>query len=287
MSKNRESMTTSVLITGSTGFVGRALMKNLLKLDVDVRVIVRKSNDVIPKNSKITSVICTDDIFSENQSWWDSVSRNIDYVFHLAWYVEPGKYLNSDKNMDCVLASLKFGKACGKNKVKKFIGIGTCFEYDTTRRYLSVNTDLKPETAYAASKVSTFYALSKYFELTKTEFLWCRLFYLFGENENKQRLVPYIKSQIIAEKIVELSSGTQIRDFMDVELAGREIVKTAFSKVVGPYNICSGEAVTVREIAEKIAKKYNRMNLLKFSVRDDNLTDPDCVVGIKGNALSN
>ena len=115
----------------------------------------------------------------------------------------------------------------------------------------------------------------------KIEFAWCRLFYLYGENEDSRRLVPYVHSRLSAGKEVELTSGNQIRDFMDVYDAGNCIADIATNNIQGSVNICSGTPITVRQLVEKIADKYGRRDLLKFGVRKDNLVDPPCIVGIK------
>ena len=79
----------------------------------------------------------------------------------------------------------------------------------------------------------------------------------------------------------ELSSGSQIRDYLDVREAGRMIVEHALGAGQGPVNICSGTPVTVRELAERIADEYGRRDLLRFGARPDNLVDPPCVVGVR------
>jgi dTDP-6-deoxy-L-talose 4-dehydrogenase (NAD+) len=106
------------------------------------------------------------------------------------------------------------------------------------------------------------------------------LFYLYGDGENPKRLVPYIRSKLQAGEIAELTSGTQIRDYLNVSEAGEMIVQAAFDATVGPINICSGVPITVRELAEKIADEYGGRELLKFGARADNLIDPPCVVGL-------
>ena len=69
---------------------------------------------------------------------------------------------------------------------------------------------------------------------------------------------------------------------MDVSEAGRLIVEESMGKIQGPINICSGTAVTVKQLAEKVANEYGRIDLLRFGIRSDNFFDPKCVVGIKG-----
>ena len=113
------------------------------------------------------------------------------------------------------------------------------------------------------------------------EFVWCRLFYLYGEDENDKRLVPYIRSKLENNQFAELTSGQQTRDYMDVSEAGAMISEMAFNNTLGCINICSGVPITVRELAEKIADEYGRRDLLQFGARPDNLVDPSYIVGIK------
>jgi dTDP-6-deoxy-L-talose 4-dehydrogenase (NAD+) len=122
-------------------------------------------------------------------------------------------------------------------------------------------------------------ALSQWLPVHEVEFVWCRLFYLYGEGEAENRLVPYLRHCLSNGHPAELTRGDQIRDFMDVSDAGRMIVDTALGSAQGPVNICSGIPVTVRQLAERIADEYGRRDLLHFGVRPDNHVDPPCVVG--------
>ena len=79
---------------------------------------------------------------------------------------------------------------------------------------------------------------------------------------------------------VSLSSGNQIRDFMNVVDVGKKIAEIAIGKINGPINICSGIPITVRQFVEQIADEYNRRDLLQFNDRLDNGFDPPCVIGI-------
>jgi dTDP-6-deoxy-L-talose 4-dehydrogenase (NAD+) len=123
--------------------------------------------------------------------------------------------------------------------------------------------------------------LSQWLPLHQVGFAWCRLFYLYGKGEDARRLVPYLRSRLSAGKLVELTAGRQIRDFLDVEEAGRQIAEIVLGNRQGPVNICSGIPVTVRQLAEQIADEYGRRDLLRFGARPENLVDPPCVVGIR------
>lgn len=271
-----------VLLTGATGFVGRQVYKSLLNLGVKVRVVVRDGKAAeIASSEYLESIVVTKDLFSENDIWWAQVCNGVDIVIHMAWYVEPGKYLDSPKSLDCLMGTLTLAKGAAQAKVRRFIGIGTCFEYDLTDGHLSIDTPLKPSTPYAAAKAAAYIALSKWLPTQEIEFVWCRLFYLYGEGEDSRRLVPYLRTMLESGRPAELTSGKQIRDFLDVREAGKMISQAAFSQAQGPVNICSGVPITVRTLAEKVADEYGRRDLLLFGVRRDNLVDPPFIVGIK------
>ena len=147
--------------------------------------------------------------------------------------------------------------------------------------YLCVATPLKPSTPYAQAKADAFAALSQLLPQHAIEFAWCRLFYLFGEGEDARRLVPYLRAKLKAGEPAELSSGTQIRDYLDVRDAGRMIADAALGPVQGPVNICSGKPITVRQIAEKIADEYRPPRSAAVWGAPRQSVDPPCVVGVR------
>ena len=275
-------MNEKILITGATGFVGRQVLAFLAMQDIHLTAIVRDGKQLFFANdSAVKNVITTQDIFSETPEWWENKLQGIDTVIHVAWYAEPGTYLQSPKNLDCLRGTLAMAKGAVQAGVRRFVGIGSCFEYDLSHGMLSINTPLKPSTIYSSSKVATYTTLSQWLPNHKVEFLWCRLFYLYGEGEDTRRLVPYLRSKLDAGEPAELTSGNQIRDFIDVSEAGRLIAEASLGKIQGPINICSGIPITVKELAKNIADEYGRRDLLKFGARPDNFIDPPCIVGLK------
>jgi dTDP-6-deoxy-L-talose 4-dehydrogenase (NAD+) len=275
-------MTQLVLVTGGTGFVGRQILRALGQQGVSVRLVVRPESR-IPSYDGMTveSTIVTPDLFAEPVEWWERAFEGLDAIVHAAWYAEPGKYLQSVRNMSCLEGTLKMAQAASTAGVRRFVGVGTCFEYDVSAGMLRTDTPLRPISPYAAAKAAAFLALSQWLPLNGTELAWCRLFYLFGEGEDERRFVPHIRARLSANEPVELTSGNQIRDFLDVREAGAQIADVALSNRTGAINICSGVPVTVRQMAERVADEYGRRDLLRFGMRRDNLVDPPCVVGVK------
>jgi nucleoside-diphosphate-sugar epimerase len=277
----------TVLLTGATGFVGNQILKELSKSNALVVPFVRSGKESTFQGlTNVVRVVSSPDIFQETTDWWAEQCEGVDVVIHAAWYAEPGKYLQSSKNMDCLIGSLNLAKGAAIVGVKRFVGVGTCFEYDLSARVLSKDTPLNPLTPYAGAKAALYMGLSHWLPEQSVEFAWCRLFYLYGEGEDERRLVPYLHKQLAKSEVVELTSGKQIRDFLDVTEAGRMIAEIALGDQHGPINVCSGVPITVRQLAEKIADEYGRRDLLKFGARPDNLVDPPCVLGVPNHGVA-
>ena len=188
------------------------------------------------------------------------------------------------ENIDCLSGTLALAKGAARAGVRKFLGVGTCFEYDLSARVLSADTALKPATPYAGAKAAAFQVLSQWLPAQGVAFVWARLFYLHGEGEHPDRLVPALLRALAAGERVALTGGRQIRDFLDVESAAAMLVELALGDAEGANNVCSGVPVSVRQLAEGIAARHGRPDLLDFGARADNLVDPPCVVGLPGGA---
>ena len=261
--------------------MGSQILKVLLESNVLVRCVVREGSvSKLPTQSdSLESLVFTKDLFNENEEWWDKSLQNVDTVIHAAWYAEHGKYLQSPKNIDCLQGTLRLAKGAARAGVRRMVGIGTCAEYQTSSQKLTTETPLNPLSPYAAAKAAAFLCLSQWLPPQGIEFAWCRLFYLHGEGEDPRRLIPFLRERLASGKPVELTSGNQIRDFLDVKTVAHQIVQAALGSTTGALNIASGIPASVRKIAESIADEYGRRDLLLFGARADNPFDPPYVVG--------
>src|SRR5664279_5462927 len=149
-----------ILLTGATGFVGRQVLRELNNRNCRVRLVLRDGKQ-IPPTAAIEKIIATQDLWSESAAWWSENCRGVETVIHVAWYAEPGRYLHSPINRECLEGTLRLAQGAIDAKVRRFVGIGTCFEYDLGAGLLSIATPLRPSTPYAAAKVAAFQALSQ------------------------------------------------------------------------------------------------------------------------------
>ena len=271
-----------VTVTGATGFVGRQITRALLGRGCRVRLIVRDPHRLGELSaSSAVEVFQTEDLFGESPARLREFLADSQTLIHAAWYAEPGKYLTSSLNLDCLAGTLRLSRVFATVGGQRFVGIGTCAEYDLAAGLITTDTPLAPDTLYAICKASAFQVIARFMETEPTSFVWCRLFYLYGEGEDERRLVPYIRTQLAAGREALLTSGEQVRDFLDVEEAGRMIADVALGAREGAVNVCSGNGVTVRQLAERIADEYGQRDLLRFGSRPENLFDPPRVVGVR------
>ena len=272
----------TVTLTGATGFIGSQILHNLLERGCSVRVLVRDPSRLhgVPARGAL-EVVHTPDLFAEVTDRLEELLEGSEILVHAAWHAEPGEYLTSPVNLACLTGTLNLASAFAAVGGKRFVGVGTCAEYDPSAGVMTTDTPLAPNTLYAACKASAFQVLRCFFGTEDVSFAWCRIFYLYGEGEDERRLVPYIRGQLEAGQEVLLTRGAQVRDFLDVKDAARMITEVSLGHQQGAVNICSGEAMTIRQLAERVADEYGRRELLRFGARPENIFDPPRVVGVR------
>jgi nucleoside-diphosphate-sugar epimerase len=198
-------------------------------------------------------------------------------ILHIAWTTEHGAFWSSPDNLDWVAATMHLARIAAAVGVQRFVGVGTCFEYawpDGSECIENV-TPVKPTTLYAVCKDATRRILD---ESDHFSFAWARLFYLYGPHEDRRRLVGSIASRLVAGQPAPLSEGRAVRDFLDARDAGAALAAITLSDVEGPVNVCSGDAVSVRAIAERLGRIAGRPDLMRFGELPDR-TEPPRIVG--------
>jgi len=262
-----------VLLTGATGFVGARVARALVESGTEVVAVVRAGSNTRRLSSLSRVSIIEGDLLHPG-GMAEAIRAGADACIHSAWYAEPGKYLSSPVNVDLAHATTHFAEALAGAGCRRFVGIGTCFEYDTDTGYLAEASPLGPRHTYSASKAATYLMLSQVLNGTGMQFAWARLFYLFGPDEHPNRLVPSVADALLRGDEARVTPGGQVRDFLHVDDVATALCTVAKSDVQGPVNIGSGEPVTVAAIVEKIGAIVGRADLIKLGARDYAPGDP-------------
>lgn len=249
-----------VLLTGATGLIGQYILEPLLNAGFEVFAISTKQQKYIKGVNWIQLNLL------EIEKIENAIKNiNAEYLIHLAWDTTPGVYLESEDNYKWVKSSLELLKQFKNQGGKRAVFAGTCFEYEFQDEPLSeTETKINPKSIYAKCKNELNMAASDFAKNNDISFAWGRIFYVYGANEQKERLFPYIIENLISDKEVIIATGDLLKDYMFADDTAEAFVKLLESKVTGCVNICSGKALSIKEIALTIAKKLNKANLIKF-----------------------
>ena len=264
-----------IFLTGATGFIGSHVGRLLVHEGCEVHALIgERSNlwrieDIVPLLHRVQCDLLA---FEE----LDAHLRRIqpDLCIHLAWYAVPGQYLKSVENLNLLSASLHLASRLADLGCKRFIGIGTCFEYDTSLGYFSEQSPTRPHNLYAATKLATQITLEQLAHTTGMAIAWARLFYQYGPFEDEQRLVPSVICSLLRNQIVKATKGEQVRDYLYVEDVAAAIWAVALSDLLGPVNIGSGKPVAVRDIVTRIGAILNRPELVQIGALPYTASDP-------------
>jgi nucleoside-diphosphate-sugar epimerase len=155
--------------------------------------------------------------------------------------------------------SLSLAQALSEAGCARFVGAGTCAEYDWDYGFLSENTTpLQPRSLYGICKNATRGILQAFCAQAGMGFAWTRFFYLYGPTEAKERLIPYLVRTLLKGEVAKCSDGEQVRDFLHAEDAASAMWAVAKSELSGPVNIGSGQPTKVRTVIETIAQHLQR-----------------------------
>lgn len=250
-----------VLITGGAGFIGSNLAEELAEdnevviLDdlstgrmENIRGLLENNNVMFIKGS-ITDLNLLQRCF-----------RDVDYVFHQA--AIPGVPASIDdpaaSNIVNVNGTLNMLIAARDNGVRKIVFASSCAVYgDAAVPPVAETTILAPKSPYAVTKLTGEYYCNVFREIYNIPTVPLRYFNVYGPRQDPgseyAAVIPkFITKALAGESLVIYGDGLQTRDFVFVKDVVRANIMAAESGETGVFNIGSGEAVTVNELATVI-----------------------------------
>ena len=267
----------NIFLTGSTGFIGKYLLKELLASGNNIKLAIRPSSLTNLAQEFETQSLKI--IRSELDNIKAKDFEGIDLVLHIAAIgVSPQKASISQYLSVNVKDSLELFLKAEKAGVKRFAMTGTCHEYGLScdkYKFIPSNAPLIPLTNYASSKVAAFHLLKNYSLYSKMEFCYLRLFHIYGEGQYKDNFWSQLKNASLNGDNFKINNPDIIRDFLKVDKAAKKIIDKAFNEPTQPgspivENIASGIPITLREFAKKEWEELGSKGNLIFSEVDLN-----------------
>lgn len=247
-----------VLVTGASGFLGRACAAALVKRGVEIHGTGRGTSPDLPG-----LVWHSADLLTEAGRAAVIAAARPSHLLHLAWEARPGLYRDSPDNPAWTAASLDLLDRAQAAGAERVLGIGTCFEYGPyDGPCVEGVTPCRPATLYGQAKRAGAEGF------VGAGAAWGRVFFPFGPGEPRAKLIPALIRSLSAGESFACSQGEQLRDFIYIEDLVEAMLLVLESSLTGIVNLGSGEARPLRDIIDAVARRLGRPELIRYGARD-------------------
>jgi len=262
-----------LLLTGASGFVGREVVRALERRPVDLHLCGRGH---AAGGMRWQGV----DLLEPGAAQRLVARIRPDIVVHLAWEVGHGAFWTHPDNERWADMSLRLAETCASLGVRRFIGVGTCWEYDWSDDAPcdERTTRLVAHTPYDRAKARFRDGLAALGQTGPMATVWARLFFLYGAGEDKRRLVGSLANALARGIAADCSSGVAVRDYLDIVEAGKALASVALADAQGAVNIGSGIGTSVRDLACRLGALAGRPELVRIGALPDRADDPPFIV---------
>ena len=237
-----------ILVTGSSGFVGKNLVEELKRQDAEVFTLTDHDGRRIDIRDQQSVKRIMNEI------------RNIDIVYHLAAITSvPFSFENPRETYDVnVLGTLNILELCRLCNAEKIV-FASSYVYGQPQ-YMPIDEEhpLQPANPYARSKVLGEELCRAYNADFGVKSVILRPFNIYGVGQSKNFLIPSIIAQLRYGKI-ELKDPEPKRDFIYISDVIEAYIKAGeFNGDFDVFNIGGGKSYSVEEIVDRIVCLYGK-----------------------------
>ncbi len=263
----------SVLLTGATGFLGSHIAEILSKTDCKIIALKRPSSNIWRCDEFNNDIEWID--LDDSKDWKQKViERSPSLIIHSAWIGVEAKDRNDwivqSKNIELLIDLLNIVES---TEITKVIFLGSQAEYGKLNAKVSENVVVEPLNAYASIKLACLQILETFSTLNNINWVWLRIFSVFGEREDSNWLIPSVIGMMKKTKEMNFTDGEQRYAYLYARDFAR-IVKSLVEKKItsGIYNVSSNQTMSLKSVLINIRDRINPSFTLNFgalSYRDN------------------
>jgi dTDP-6-deoxy-L-talose 4-dehydrogenase (NAD+) len=248
----------NILVTGSSGYIGRHVVAELL----------RRGHRVIASDMSLDSYYIGEtrvtqpqvDIFSGAPDIYEKLGRP-DALIHLAW--EAGFVHNSPVHMQKLSAHFRFLIDMATGGLTDIAVMGSMHEVGFFEGAVTAETPCHPLSLYGVAKNALRQTMLICAAQQDFRLYWLRGYYIYGDDVRGSSIFAKI-SQTAAEgkTVFPFTTGKNKYDFIHIDELARQIVaaatqsgKTDAVPVTGVINVCSGKPVSLAEQTETFIRE--------------------------------
>jgi UDP-glucose 4-epimerase len=252
-----------ILVTGATGFLGRALVSKLIKADHRVTVAVREYTPPISHQALDWRRLD----LSDPDPDWSKLLAGVELIYHLAWSTVPSeadRELAEDVRVN-VVGSLRLIEAIrNKSQPPRIVFASSGGTVYGILAQIPVTEDhpLRPISAHGVSKR----AVESYLEVISRESglhaVSLRMGNVYGPAQSLARLfgaAAHFAHMAVAGKPIRIfGDGSVTRDYLYIDDAVDALIRAGFGNGQGNYNIGTGIGHSLSEVIRIIAAHLGR-----------------------------
>ena len=242
------------VVTGATGFLGGALVRELLKNGDEVTILARPGSKRLGNLDEFKNATVLEKSLEE-EFLLPSDGR-YEVFFHLAWGGARNdfeeQYRNIGNTINCLRAAVKAG-------CRRFVCTGSQAEYGETKDLITEETPLRPVTAYGNVKAAAHHLCEAFLRDTGTDLVWARVFSVYGEHDNPNTLYSRLMEALKkGEDFILSTDGTHMWNYLYEGDAARALRMLASANTPADvYNVASGESRPLKEYVESVKNALN------------------------------
>lgn len=265
--------TKTILVTGAGGYIGRFVVKSLLDIGVNVTAV-----DYNTENIDIRATRMEANIFSDNDNIFEDLGKP-DCVLHMAW--KDGFIHNSEAHLKFLYSHYNFVKRMVDGGLKQIVVMGTMHEVGYHVGEINEQTPTNPHSLYGIAKNSLRQSLELLLKDKDVVFQWLRAFYIYGDDlNNKSIFSKIIESAREGKETFPFTTGKNKYDFITVDELSRQIALSAVqTEITGTINCCSGNAISLGEMAENFIERNGFSIKLEYGAYPDRPYDSPAIWG--------
>jgi UDP-glucose 4-epimerase len=266
-----------VLILGASGFIGSWVVRVLARQGAQLHLASRRALD--PDVRALAASGQRLDLLA-NGAVEELVRQTAPrWIFNLAGYgVDPREQdetLSSRVNAELPCRLARAARRQAERGPITIVHAGSMAEYGPVAGKVREDLTPNPTTLYGRTKLAGTLALSDACRDGVLHGVTARLFMVYGPGERPGRLFPSLLETARSRHPLDLTAGTQRRDFTFVEEAAEGLVRLGATQSRGePVNLATGRLQSVREFAEATASILGiPPGLLRFGALPSNVHD--------------
>lgn len=229
-----------VVVIGATGFVGGGLIRQLVHEQVEHLAIGSREIDLLQPESiaQLKQTVCEGDslviascLTPDKGKDVATMMKNLVMVQHLAAFLEEAR-------------------------CEHVVYVGSDAVYDPRESLLRESSSQQPSDLWSVSHTARERILSFATAKTKTPLCIVRPSTIYGAADTHNAYGPnrFMRTAIKDRKITLFGGGEETRDHVYIDDVSRLLALCLLHRSAGVLNAVSGEAVTFRQLADKIVQ---------------------------------